>query len=71
MKCVVCGKDSLVEHGWHLKYNLDFCGNSCVARYIERRQREIIKLEKNLLKRICKVEKTVIKRGQEQKFKIV
>ena len=47
-KCVMCGKEADVSTGWHLKGGFDFCGNACVADYIEgkktaERGREVLK----------------------------
>lgn len=39
--CNVCGKDTENANGWHLKYDLDFCSNKCVADFIERTERFI------------------------------
>ena len=33
--CVMCGKNTFVAGGWHLKRGIDFCSNECVAEYLE------------------------------------
>ena len=36
IRCDMCGKRSNTKTGWHLKNNLNFCSNACVAKFIER-----------------------------------
>jgi hypothetical protein len=49
-KCIVCGKNTLVKDGWHLKPNLNFCSYHCIATYIE-------VFHKNMIKDLNKIEK--------------
>ena len=46
MTCDICGKNSLKDTGWHLAYDLDFCSNICVARWIEATEKYINKYSK-------------------------
>lgn len=54
--CVVCGKNTEVKTGWHLKYGLDFCGNACVAKYLETSHKDILRLIRTHEQRIRKLE---------------
>lgn len=65
-KCDVCGKESNVSDGWHLKPRqklngkqifLDFCSWDCVATYIEKTMSLVFKDLNNFEKRITKLEK--------------
>ncbi len=49
--CDVCAKDTLVENGWHLDGNLDFCSNKCVAKYIEVFHRNMMKDLRSILQK--------------------
>jgi len=65
MKCDVCGKSALTQNGFHLKagkVDLDFCGNKCIAEYVEKTMTIYLKTLNQQDKRIAKLEKR-IKRG--------
>ena len=56
-KCVVCGKNTLVGSGWHLKGGLNFCGDACTAEFIEKEIPRIYKIVMKQEKRIQKLER--------------
>lgn len=33
--CTMCGKDSQVKDGWHMRSNINFCSKKCVYDFIE------------------------------------
>jgi hypothetical protein len=45
---VVCGKNTEVKTGWHLKYGLDFCSDRCVASYVEILYRDIQRFHRKI-----------------------
>lgn len=55
--CVMCGKNTFVASGWHLKGGLDFCSDKCVAEYLETSHKDILRRIASHEKRIGKLEK--------------
>lgn len=50
MPCKNCGKETCgKEHGWHLKYNLDFCNWTCVSKFLEEFYRRFMCVNKRIL----------------------
>ena len=43
--CNVCSGRTNVPGGWHLKHNINLCSNPCVATWIEKQEKFIMKLQ--------------------------
>lgn len=56
LPCIVCGENTFVGEGWHLKGNLNFCSNKCVAGFIEKTMALMILDLNKQEKRIHKLE---------------
>ena len=49
--CGMCGENTMITSGFHLKYNLNFCGNECISAWVEKTEK--------FLRRIQKIKKTI------------
>lgn len=32
--CSMCGKDSQVKEGWHMRHNINFCSSKCLNDFV-------------------------------------
>lgn len=44
--CEMCGENTLIHTGFHLKYNLNFCGNKCIADWVEKTEKFLRNIQK-------------------------
>jgi len=63
-RCVVCGRNTFLASGWHLKGGIDFCSNECVAEYLETGHSHLIILRRiaDHEMRIRKIEQNLMDR---------
>ena len=44
--CEMCGENTLIKTGFHLKYNLNFCGNKCISAWVEKTEKFLRNIQK-------------------------